>query len=510
MSARANPRRVRVVARREFVATVSRPGYIATLLLLPLLMAVIAVLPAIAIALAGGTSEIIGLQPPGEVSVIGVVDLTGRDVVNDAFLAWHNTDQAAAVAEGRQLPEEQAALADKLPEFLRDKQLSDRSDYGGFDGAWRIELRRYTSEDAGRAAVLAEEASAVYVFTPRWEATGEVVTLLPVVIDVLDVEVTQAEPTERATQVGLDDALVVGTASLLRDALLERGPMSAALFPGKLAVARLVRKSLAAPSVTDEVILARLLEVMETVEETVRDPNAEGKETPDSGLDQGIAMVLPVLFASFFSLSIFVASGYLLDGIGEEKENRVLEVLLASLTPEELLLGKIVGLGAAGLLQTSVLLVLGLIPMLAMGALTLGVGTIAAMALCAALGYIEYAAVMAASGAVAGNRQEGRQISAVFTLTASSPMFVLPVFMAASDGGVATFLSLFPPTAPMAMTMRLGLGDVPMWQLALSVLGMAVCGWLSWRVGSRVFRVAILLTGARPPLHRIWEWMRGV
>jgi ABC-type Na+ efflux pump permease subunit len=469
VSARANPRRVRVVARREFVATVSRPGYIATLLLLPLLMAVIAVLPAIAIALAGGTSEIIGLQPPGEVSVIGVVDLTGRDVVNDAFLAWHNTDQAAAVAEGRQLPEEQAALADKLPEFLRDKQLSDRSDYGGFDGAWRIELRRYTSEDAGRAAVLAEEASAVYVFTPRWEATGEVVTLLP-----------------------------------------ERGPMSAALFPGKLAVARLVRKSLAAPSVTDEVILARLLEVMETVEETVRDPNAEGKETPDSGLDQGIAMVLPVLFASFFSLSIFVASGYLLDGIGEEKENRVLEVLLASLTPEELLLGKIVGLGAAGLLQTSVLLVLGLIPMLAMGALTLGVGTIAAMALCAALGYIEYAAVMAASGAVAGNRQEGRQISAVFTLTASSPMFVLPVFMAASDGGVATFLSLFPPTAPMAMTMRLGLGDVPMWQLALSVLGMAVCGWLSWRVGSRVFRVAILLTGARPPLHRIWEWMRGV
>lgn len=465
---RANPKRIATVARREFLATVSRPGYIATLLLLPLLMALIAVLPAVAIALAGGTSEIMGLEPPGEISVIGVVDETGRDIINDAFLAWHNADQEAAVAEGRELPSEVEVFGDKLPEFLKDKQLSDRSDYGGFDGDWRIELRRYPTAVAARAAVLSEEASAVYVFTKRWVEDADVLALLP-----------------------------------------ERGAMSVALFPGKLAVARLVRKSIAAPSVSDKVILARILAVMETTEETVRDPNASPDEELENGLDQGIAMVLPVLFASFFSLSIFVASGYLLDGIGEEKENRVLEVLLASLTPEELLLGKIVGLGAAGLLQTSVLLVLGLIPMLAMGALSLGVGTIAAMALCAALGYMEYAAVMAASGAVAGNRQEGRQISAVFTLTASSPMFVLPVFMAAADGGVATFLSLFPPTAPMAMTMRLGMGDVPMWQLGVSVLGMSLCAWLSWRIGSRIFRVAILLTGARPPLHRIWEWVRG-
>jgi len=468
MSSRTSPKRIATVARREFVATVSRPGYIATLLLLPLLMAFIAVLPAIAIALAGGTSEIMGLQPPGEISVIGVVDDTGHDIINDAFLSWHNADQESAAAQGRERPAGEEVLGDKLPEFLKDKQLTDRSDYGGFDEAWRIELRRYPDVDAARSAIIRDEAKAVYVFGDDWMETGQVRSLLP-----------------------------------------ERGAMSVALFPGKLAVARLVRKSIAAPSMADARMVERLLKVMETYEETVRDPSKEAEDDPENALDQGIAMVLPVLFASFFSLSIFVASGYLLDGIGEEKENRVLEVLLASLTPEELLLGKIVGLGGAGLLQTSVLLVLGLIPMLAMGALSLGFGTIAAMALCAALGYIEYAAVMAASGAVAGNRQEGRQISAVFTLTASSPMFVLPVFMAAADGGVATFLSMFPPTAPMAMTMRLGLGDVPGWQLAVSVIGMAACGWLSWRVGSRVFRVAILLTGARPPLHRIWEWVRG-
>ena len=468
MSRRASPERIATVARREFLATVSRPGYIATLVLLPMLMALIAVLPAIALALAGGTSEIIGLQPPGEASVIGIVDLTGADIVDDGFLAWHNEDQRAADTQNRQLPGDEEVIGDKLPEFLRDQQLTDRRDYGGFDGAWRLELTRFASEEEGREAVLSGEASAVYVFGPTWVEDGRVLALLP-----------------------------------------ERGAMSVALFPGKVAVARLVRKSIAAPTMTDQSMLERILRVMDTTEETVRDSDAPPEQEGDSGLDKGVAMVLPVLFASFFSLSIFVASGYLLDGIGEEKENKVLEVLLASLTPEELLLGKIVGLGAAGLLQTSVLLVLGLIPMLAMGVLSLGVWTIAAMALCATLGYMEYAAVMAASGAVAGNRQEGRQISAVFTLTASSPMFVLPVFLAAADGGVATFLSIFPPTAPMAMTMRLGLGDVPGWQLALSVVGMAACGWLSWRLGSRVFRVAILLTGARPPLSRIVQWMRG-
>mgnify|MGYP000612990058 FL=1 len=425
-------------------------------------------LPAIAVALAGGTSEIVGLKPPGEISLIGVVDLTARGVVDDAQIAWHNADQEAADAEERQLPGSEEVLGDKLPEFLKDKQLTDRRDYGGFDEHWRIALQRYADVDVAREAVRSGEASAVYVLDADWMETAHVTALLP-----------------------------------------ERGAMSRALYPGKVAVARMVRKSLAARFVTDDAVLERLVRVMETTDETV--VATEGEDAEDdgpNGLDEGIAMILPVLFASFFSLSIFVASGYLLDGIGEEKENRVLEVLLASLTPEELLLGKMIGLGGAGLLQTSVLLVLGLIPMLAMGALSLGVATIAGMALCAALGYAEYASVMAASGAVAGNRQEGRQISAVFTLTASSPMFVLPVFLAAPDGAVSVFLSLFPPTAPMAMTMRLGLGDVPLWHVAVAVVGMAAAAWLSWRVGSRVFRVGILMTGARPPLRQIWAWIR--
>ena len=63
-------------------------------------------------------------------------------------------------------------------------------------------------------------------------------------------------------------------------------------------------------------------------------------------------------------------------------------------------------------------------------------------------------------------------------------------------------------TAPIAMTLRLGVGDVPGWQLTLSLLLMMGTAWLAWRAGSRVFRVAILMTGARPSLRRIWGWIR--
>jgi len=117
--------------------------------------------------------------------------------------------------------------------------------------------------------------------------------------------------------------------------------------------------------------------------------------------------------------------------------------------------------------------------------------------------------VMAASGAVAGNRHEGRQISAGFSLLAASPMFLIPVFMTNPDGAAAMVMSLLPPTAPIAMILRLGLGEPPAWQLALSIGGMAIAAWMSWRLGSRVFRVAILMTGARPRLGQIWSWIRG-
>ena len=448
------------VARREFVATVTRPGFIATLILMPLLMALIGVLPAVGLVLSGGAEKLLGLKGGGQTNVVGLVDEAG--VIWEGGITWHNADQEAAAAERRTL-----ANAPDLPEFVRSRTDAAR-DNGGYDNYWRLQFQPMPDRQTARDAVARGDAAVAYIIEEDWLTSSAVTVLVPA-----------------------------------------QGPLSRGIQPGKTAVARLLRHSVARPWVEDKDAIARLLQIMESSTEEVAPPGTEQDAPAEDPLAEGLAFIVPLLFASFFSMSIFIASGYLLDGIGEEKESRVLEVLLASLTPEELLAGKILGLGGAGLLQSSVIVLIGLVPMLALGLMAMGPGTVLGMLACAALGYAEYASVMAASGAVAGNRHEGRQISAGFSLLAASPLFLIPVFMTNPDGLAAQIMSLLPPTAPIGMILRLGLGDPPAWQLALAIVGMAAAAWLSWRVGSRVFRVAILLTGARPRLGQIWQWVRG-
>lgn len=469
---RADPGRIRVVARREFLSTVTRKGYILTLIFLPVLMALIAVLPAIGLALSGGEDEMLGMNKPYEVTVVGIVDEAG--LVVSAIVESHNTDQAAAWAEKRRKPAEELAEIPEMPEgapipdFVQDRLADQARDYGGLDWDRRIELRLYPDRAAATAAVRDGQAACAYVLGSNYLADSRVDVLLPRV-----------------------------------------SPLNPGIYPGQRVMARLLRLSLVDGVLTDPDKRKRIAQVLDAQEQIVGvEGEAPVEEADDDGLSDIMETMLPLLFASFFSMLIFVASGYLLDGIGEEKENRVLEVLLASLTPEELLLGKMLGLGAAGLLQTAFFAMLGLGPMLIAGLVDLSAGRVLLMLGCGILGYAEYAALMAASGAVAGNRQEGRQISAVFTLMAMLPMFILPVFMTAADKTLPVAMSLFPPTAPIAMVLRLGMGQVEPWQIAIAFTGMAIAAWASWRIGSRVFRVGILMTGARPPLRTILDWIR--
>ncbi len=467
----ADLRRVRIVARREFLATVKRPAYLATLILMPLFMLGVSLLPAIGMALSGGPQQMLGLGDPDDQAVILIIDQTGRALAPQALLDWHNDDQARALAEGRKQPDSSAVSAMPRSTALEGFAGLDDKDRGGFSPDARLLLRTAEDEAAATDAVRDGEAKAAWILGPDYMGT-----------------------------------------SRARVLVRKRNPLNPDMQPGRLAVARLLRRALVEPLGPSEDVMARVLQVMEGQTEVVSSDEASGIEghTGDGGLGDALSLMVPMLFASFFAMSIFVASGYLLDGIGEEKESRVLEILLSTLTPEELLLGKMIGLGGAGLLQSAFFGVLGLVPLVVMGLLTVGVLPLCGMVLANALGYAVYASLMGASGAVAGNRHEGRQVSAVWTLTAASPMFILPVFLTAPEGAVARLMSLFPLTAPMALTLRLGLGKVAWWEAALSYVGMAAMAVVAWRVGSRVFRVAILATGARPPLRVIWRWVRGI
>jgi ABC-2 type transport system permease protein len=256
--------------------------------------------------------------------------------------------------------------------------------------------------------------------------------------------------------------------------------------------------------------------VDESVLERVKDPiNLNMYNVGDNGesSEQGIAEILtsfglPFLMAFLLFFSIFSASGYLLRGVAEEKENRIMEVLLSSLTPSELLTGKVVGLGAVGLLQIVVWL----------SVIFLGGGyalpaKIDPMLLFIALiyfllGFLFFASMMAGVGAVTGSLQESQQIAGIFTFVAAFPLIFMQVILTSPDSPLAVFLSLFPFTSPASMLARIGASEVPFYQIAASFFILFVSIHVVIVISSRLFRVYLLMYGKRPGVKEILKNIR--
>jgi ABC-2 type transport system permease protein len=227
------------------------------------------------------------------------------------------------------------------------------------------------------------------------------------------------------------------------------------------------------------------------------------------------AYILSYLFAILLTMSIFTASGFLLQGLTEEKENRVMEVLLSSVSSRQLITGKVLGLGAAGLVQIVIWLVSFrlLLPFASSsigGLFTTLEFPPAIVALCLVyfiLGYLLYAILMAGIGAVAPTVQMGQQMSAIFSMISAIP-FVLMVFIIENgDHVVNIVLSLFPLTAPLTVIMRLGQG-IPVWEIIASI-ALLVLGILgSLALAARVFRTFLLMYGKTPGFKEVWRSLR--
>jgi len=199
-----------------------------------------------------------------------------------------------------------------------------------------------------------------------------------------------------------------------------------------------------------------------------------------------------------------MTSSFMMENVVEEKETRMVEMITTSITPLELLGGKILGLGALGLLQiVTWVLAGGAIIAIRQDVAQMLSGVhypawlLALAILYLFLGYILYGGLLSAIGASSTSMQEAQPIAGLFSLIAVAPLFVLAQFLENPNGIWPTFLSLLPFTAPTAMMIRLVLGQVPWWQLAVSlgllVATVVVVVWLAaW-----VFRIGLLMTGQR-------------
>ena len=237
--------------------------------------------------------------------------------------------------------------------------------------------------------------------------------------------------------------------------------------------------------------------------------------------DDGPGDSLPFIAASILLLvSVFTASGYLLQGLTEEKENRIMEVLLSSIKPEHLMFGKLIGLGAASLLQMAVwsvafgafLLALNLVIDLPIELTRELVPSPARFLIAFAyflLGYGFIGTLLAAIGAVTTNQRQAGNITTFVILPAIAPMWFMVVLLENPDGTLARALSFVPITAPVTSLTRLSLGGMDgidiFLSLAVLTLSVAVVVWLT----ARLFRTYLLVYGQQPSMGHLIRTLRG-
>ncbi len=211
----------------------------------------------------------------------------------------------------------------------------------------------------------------------------------------------------------------------------------------------------------------------------------------------------PYAITLLFYMLIIGSATLLLSNVSKEKENRMIEMLLTSITSRELLIGKILGLGMVGLGQTVLWLGTSTILLNLSGrALKLPTGLQLPLSfvmwglLFFILGYAVYASLMAGLGALAPNMREASQVTFIIILPLLVPLFLSSsVFLQDPNGSIATGLSLYPLTAPVAMMARLSAGGVPSWQPVLAAVLLTGTAVLIVRAVAGMFRAQMLLSG---------------
>jgi ABC-2 type transport system permease protein len=222
---------------------------------------------------------------------------------------------------------------------------------------------------------------------------------------------------------------------------------------------------------------------------------------------------LPVIFGVLLCVSILTMSGYLLQGVGEEKESRVIEVLLSSVSARQLLTGKVLGLGAAGLVQISVwvLSVWGIINYASAtfaAAISISTGMLILAIVYFVLGYLLFAAIFAGVGAIFPTAREGSSWSAIFIMPAALPLWLSGFIIQHPEHVIVRIFTIFPLTSPIMVMMRLGLSEISAWELALSIGVLAISIVIAMWLAAKVFRMGLLMYGKRPSFKEIARAIR--
>ena len=327
-------------------------------------------------------------------------------------------------------------------------------------------------------------------------------------------------PDEPAARAALVSRQITGyfalPADYLQKGVVEAYTSDAFTFSGsetRNAFGALVRERLVKGRVDDDVA-AR---IVSPLKDTRRFAVTRVGEVKDGGQTATIVrIIVPVVFTVLFLVSVLMTSGYLLQGTATEKENKVVEVLLASANPDEILAGKLLGLGGAGLLQIGVWLVMmfamgvGAVPLLFEAEVEIP-WLAAAIALpFFIIAFLFFGSLMLGTGSIGSNMRESQQLAMVWSLTAALPMMMLGILLRDPHGVLSRVLTWIPFTSAPIVMVRASMDadSLAWWEIAGPLLILVGATWLAIRVGARLFRVGLLSSGARPSLREVWRQAR--
>jgi len=238
-------------------------------------------------------------------------------------------------------------------------------------------------------------------------------------------------------------------------------------------------------------------------------------ENPETGDTTAAFFGAYILFVLMY-LVIMLYGMNTARSIIEEKSSRVFEVLLSSITSDEMLAGKIIGVGAVGLTQVGVWM---------LGALTVGIyfagsiqgagghavvsGTqIAFFVAYFLFGFLLYSSIAAALGAMTNSEQELQQLNMFLVLPLVFCMVMLRALIKSPDSPLSRIVSLIPLCSPLLMNFRISIGSPQPWEIWLSFILMSLTIAAILWVSSRIYRVGILMYGKKPNLPEILRWLK--
>lgn len=299
---------------------------------------------------------------------------------------------------------------------------------------------------------------------------------------------------------------------------------------------RLVNRAVEQQRLAEQSVSAEVLSILDSdVDVTMVKLSETGVEEADATLAYTI---VGYIMGFFIYVSVFVYGAIVMNGVIEEKTSRVVEVMVSSVKPFQLLMGKVLGIGAMGLVQLAtwaILIVLGmtfagsalalfldptelgLTPDASQEAM-LEAADITIPSIAPSLfiwfvlfflgGYLLFSSLYAAIGSAVEQQQDAQSLLAPITMLVIVPMLFLGVIVESPNTTLSVVLSLVPFFSPILMIVRMAVTDVPFWQVALSYV-LLIAGFIGaiW-ISSRIYRIGILMYGKKASLKDLLKWFR--